>query len=56
MTRPQRPDNKQTFVTSWLKNYNNVAEDMREDYELKAELHQTVEVGQRNLRFVVVLL
>ena len=44
----QRPDNKQTFVTSWVKNYNSVAEDMREDVEMKAELHQTVEVG-RNL-------
>ena len=45
----QRPDNKQTFVTSWVKNYNNVAEDMREDVEMKGELHQTVEV--RDFKF-----
>ena len=41
----QRPDNKQTFVTSWVKNYNSVAEDMRQDVEMKAELHQTIEVS-----------
>jgi len=45
----QRPDNKQTFVTSWVKNYNSVAEDMREDVEMKAELHQTVEDLQERL-------
>ncbi|XP_063677225.1 sperm flagellar protein 2-like isoform X8 [Bolinopsis microptera] len=45
----QRPDNKQTFVTSWVKNYNSVAEDMREDMEMKAELHQTVEDLQERL-------
>ncbi|KAK3767112.1 hypothetical protein RRG08_017986 [Elysia crispata] len=39
----RRPDCKQEFVEQWQKAYNAVADDMREDEETKAELHQQVD-------------
>ncbi|ESO92609.1 hypothetical protein LOTGIDRAFT_120497 [Lottia gigantea] len=39
----RRPDHKQEFVTQWQKDYNEVSDDMREDEETKAELHQRVD-------------
>lgn len=40
----RRPDSKQEFVSAFQTEYNEVAEDMREDEETKAELHQRVQV------------
>ncbi|KAK7503972.1 hypothetical protein BaRGS_00004704, partial [Batillaria attramentaria] len=39
----RRPDHKQEFVTQWQKDYNMVPDDMREDEETRAELHQRVD-------------
>lgn len=39
----RRPDHKQEFVTQWQKDYNSVPDDMREDEETRAELHQRVD-------------
>ncbi|XP_040276917.1 sperm flagellar protein 2 [Bufo bufo] len=39
----QRPDHKQEFVSQWQSDFNSIAEDMREDEETKAELHQRVD-------------
>ncbi|XP_066458540.1 sperm flagellar protein 2 isoform X2 [Eleutherodactylus coqui] len=39
----QRPDHKQEFVSQWQTDFNCFAEDMREDEETKAELHQRVD-------------
>ncbi|XP_062579929.1 sperm flagellar protein 2-like isoform X2 [Saccostrea cucullata] len=39
----RRPDNKQVYVNQWQKEYNDVPDDMREDEETKAELHQRVD-------------
>ncbi|KAM3939260.1 sperm flagellar protein 2 [Leptodactylus fuscus] len=39
----QRPDHKQEFVSQWQNDFNAIAEDMREDEETKAELHQRVD-------------
>ncbi|XP_076812230.1 sperm flagellar protein 2-like [Clavelina lepadiformis] len=36
----RRPDHKQTFVSSWQKDYNELADDLRMDEESKSELHQ----------------
>ncbi|KAM4051682.1 sperm flagellar protein 2 isoform 2-T2 [Anomaloglossus baeobatrachus] len=38
-----RPDHKQEFVSQWQNDFNCVAEDMREDEETRAELHQRVD-------------
>ncbi|NWQ76591.1 SPEF2 protein, partial [Columbina picui] len=38
----KRPDLKQDFVSQWQLDYNSVADDLREDEETKAELHQRV--------------
>lgn len=38
-----RPDHKQEFVTQWQKDYNSVSDDMREDEETRAELHQRLD-------------
>ncbi|XP_073400028.1 sperm flagellar protein 2 isoform X2 [Dendrobates tinctorius] len=38
-----RPDHKQEFVSQWQNDVNCIAEDMREDEETKAELHQRVD-------------
>ncbi|XP_073537693.1 sperm flagellar protein 2 isoform X2 [Phyllobates terribilis] len=35
-----RPDHMQEFVSQWQNDFNCIAEDMREDEETKAELHQ----------------
>lgn len=43
----RRPDSKQEFVSAFQKEYNEVAEDMREDEETKAELHQRVQVSRK---------
>ncbi|XP_056402639.1 sperm flagellar protein 2 isoform X2 [Hyla sarda] len=39
----RRPDHKQEFVSQWQSDFNSIAEDMREDEETKAELHQRVD-------------
>ncbi|XP_065923215.1 sperm flagellar protein 2 isoform X5 [Magallana gigas] len=39
----RRPDNKQVYVNQWQKEYNEVPDDMRDDEETKAELHQRVD-------------
>ena len=39
----KRPDTKQVYIDSFIKDYNNIPDDMREDEEVKAELHQRVE-------------
>ncbi|KAL8590470.1 hypothetical protein ACOMHN_011683 [Nucella lapillus] len=39
----RRPDHKQEFVSQWQKDYNSVPDDMREDEETRAELHQRVD-------------
>ncbi|XP_074934828.1 sperm flagellar protein 2 isoform X1 [Phalacrocorax aristotelis] len=36
------PDHKQEFVSQWQSDFNSVADDLREDEETKAELHQRV--------------
>ncbi|XP_059172221.1 sperm flagellar protein 2-like isoform X3 [Physella acuta] len=39
----QRPDCKQEYVEQWQQTYNSVPDDMRDDEETKAELHQQVD-------------
>ncbi|XP_009708098.1 PREDICTED: sperm flagellar protein 2-like, partial [Cariama cristata] len=36
------PDLKQEFVSQWQSDFNSIADDLREDEEIKAELHQRV--------------
>ncbi|KAM8793599.1 sperm flagellar protein 2-like [Eudromia elegans] len=38
----KRPDLKQTFVSQWQSDFNSLADDLWEDEETKAELHQRV--------------
>lgn len=38
----RRPDTKQVYLDAFVKEYNRIADDMREDEECKAELHQRV--------------
>ncbi len=38
----RRPDSKQVFVDAFVKEYNKITDDMRDDEEVKAELHQRV--------------
>ncbi|XP_009985460.1 PREDICTED: sperm flagellar protein 2-like, partial [Tauraco erythrolophus] len=38
----KRPDLKQEFVSEWQTDFNSIADDLREDEETKAELHQRV--------------
>ncbi|XP_072215653.1 sperm flagellar protein 2 [Excalfactoria chinensis] len=38
----QRPDLKQEFVSQWQSDFNSISDDLREDEETKAELHQRV--------------
>ncbi|KAM6391698.1 sperm flagellar protein 2 [Rhynochetos jubatus] len=38
----KRPDLKQKFVSQWQSDFNSIADDLREDEETKAELHQRV--------------
>nr|XP_020851340.1 sperm flagellar protein 2 isoform X1 [Phascolarctos cinereus] len=38
----QRPDHKQEFVSQWQADFNNLPEDLWDDEETKAELHQRV--------------
>uniref|UniRef100_A0A8C8SWJ8 Sperm flagellar 2 n=1 Tax=Pelusios castaneus TaxID=367368 RepID=A0A8C8SWJ8_9SAUR len=38
----KRPDHKQEFVAQWQSDYNSIADDLWEDEETKAELHQRV--------------
>lgn len=40
----RRPDHKQDFVAQWQADFNSVPEDLWEDEETKAELHQRVNV------------
>ena len=42
----RRPDTKQEFLAAWQAEYNEVAEDMRDDEETKAEMHQRVMVSE----------
>ncbi|XP_022100241.1 sperm flagellar protein 2-like isoform X2 [Acanthaster planci] len=39
----RRPDSKQEFLAAWQQEYNEIAEDMRDDDETKSELHQRVQ-------------
>ncbi|XP_036382781.1 sperm flagellar protein 2 [Megalops cyprinoides] len=39
----KRPDHKQEFVSQWQQDYNAVPEDIRDDVETKAELHQRLD-------------
>ncbi|MBN3301113.1 SPEF2 protein, partial [Amia calva] len=39
----KRPDHKQEFVSHWQQDYNSMLDDMREDLETKAELHQRLD-------------
>lgn len=45
----KRPDTKQIELESFIKDYNKIADDMRDDEEVKAELHQRVEDLKENL-------
>lgn len=45
----KRPDTKQIEVESFVKDYNSINDDMRDDEEVKAELHQRVEDLKENL-------
>ncbi|NXE38146.1 SPEF2 protein, partial [Ptilorrhoa leucosticta] len=38
----QRPDLKQEFVSQWQTDFNSIADDLQDDEETKAELHQRV--------------
>ncbi|XP_071799466.1 sperm flagellar protein 2-like isoform X1 [Asterias amurensis] len=38
----RRPDGKQEFLAAWQQEYNDIAEDMRDDEETRSELHQRV--------------
>lgn len=38
----RRPDTKQVYLDAFVKEYNKISDDMREDEEVKAELHQRV--------------
>ncbi|KAM5192182.1 sperm flagellar protein 2 [Mantella aurantiaca] len=39
----KRPDHKQEFVSQWQSDFNSIAEDLWEDEEIKAELHQRLD-------------
>ncbi|XP_075697993.1 sperm flagellar protein 2 [Rhinoderma darwinii] len=39
----KRPDHKQEFVSQWQSDFNSIDDDMREDEETKAEMHQRVD-------------
>ncbi|XP_077318994.1 sperm flagellar protein 2 isoform X1 [Lithobates pipiens] len=39
----KRPDHKQEFVSQWQSDFNNIPEDLWEDEETKAELHQRLD-------------
>ncbi|KAJ8381073.1 hypothetical protein SKAU_G00018510 [Synaphobranchus kaupii] len=39
----KRPDDKQEFVSRWQQDYNSIPEDMREEEQTKAELHQRLD-------------
>lgn len=45
LTFLRRPDEKEEYVLQWQNHYNDLAEDMRSDDEVKAELHQEVDVS-----------
>ncbi|XP_027564917.1 sperm flagellar protein 2 isoform X3 [Neopelma chrysocephalum] len=38
----KRPDLKQEFVSQWQRDFNSISDDLRDDEETKAELHQRV--------------
>lgn len=40
----RRPDHKQDFVSQWQADFNSLPEDLWDDEETKAELHQRVNV------------
>lgn len=42
----RRPDHKQDFVAQWQADFNSFPDDLWEDEETKAELHQRVNVRQ----------
>lgn len=48
----RRPDHKQTFVTPWQQDYNEMPDDLRDDDETRAELHQRLDVNKRNIAWV----
>lgn len=39
----RRPDTKQEFIDTFIKMYNSISDDIRDDEEVKAELHQRAE-------------
>lgn len=43
-----RPDLKQKLVSQWQKDFNSTPDDMREDEDTKAELHQRLDVRKNN--------
>lgn len=45
----RRPDTKQIELESFIKEYNSLSDDIRDDEEVKAELHQRVEDLKENL-------
>ncbi|NXD86651.1 SPEF2 protein, partial [Halcyon senegalensis] len=45
----KHPDIKQEFVSQWQSDFNSIADDLREDEETKAELHQRVSDLRDNL-------
>ena len=45
----RRPDGKQEFLAAWQQEYNDIAEDMRDDEETRSELHQRVMVSTRDV-------
>ena len=42
----KHPDHKQEFVSQWQSDFNSISDDLREDEETKAELHQRITVSK----------
>lgn len=42
----KRPDHKQDFVSQWQADFNSLPDDLWDDEETKAELHQRVNVRE----------
>lgn len=40
----RRPDEKEEYVLQWQNYYNDITQDMRFDDDVKAELHQQIDV------------
>ena len=46
----RRPDHKQDFVSQWQADFNSLPDDLWDDEETKAELHQRVNVRESMTR------